>query len=78
MAEFLEAFILLSIFFRWPIFLLGSGIIFLLIYIRRRINHIWIKWIINFIVVVILIVVLMSLYQISGIDFNLFPESTWF
>ena len=78
MVEFLEFMLLFLIIFRWLILLLGVGLIIFLIRLRRHKKDRGQKWLINLSIVVVLIVVLFSIYQISGIDFGVFPEFTLF
>lgn len=78
MDYFLESVLLFFIFFRWFTLVLGTGLIVFLIRLKTGRKSKELKWLIYVGIIVSAMTILFSLYQISGIDFGLFPDSSWF
>lgn len=78
MDAFLESILLLFIVFRWLTLAFGIVLLILLIYSKKHRKDNSSIWLIYLGIMFSILIVLFSIYQISGIDFGLFPDSIWF
>lgn len=70
MEAILEFFVLFFLLFRWFLLVFGVGLILILIYLRVRKHYKLLSWPMNLVVLIAIVIIIISLYNIAGIDYG--------